>query len=52
MASNIVNEIKETKTTLLKTTKKTYITDHPEILVVVAIMIFLGIVILEKKLKV
>lgn len=52
MASNIVNEIKETKTSLLKTTKKTYITDHPEILVVVATIIFLGIVILEKTIKI
>ena len=32
MTSSIVNEIKETKTSLLKTSKKTYVTDYPEIL--------------------
>ena len=40
MSSNIVNEIKETKTSLLKTSKKTYVTDHPEIIFIITIIFF------------
>ena len=52
MVSNIVNEIKETKTSLLKANKKTFITDHPEILVVSIILMFCMIIIVEKIIKI
>lgn len=51
MSSNIVNEIKETKTSLLKTSKKTYVTDHPEIFFVITIILFLGLILIEKRIK-
>ncbi len=51
MAQNIVNEIKETKTSLLRTTKKTYITDHPSIFLISAIIIFTSLIIIEKRIK-
>lgn len=52
MTSNIVNEIKETKTSLLKTSKKTYVTDHPEILVISITVLFLILIVFEKKIKI
>lgn len=52
MTSNIVNEIKETKTSLLKTSKKTYVTDHPKIIFTVIMIMFFSILILEEKLKI
>ncbi len=51
MASSIVEEIKETKTSLLKTSKKTRITDHPEIFVVSTIILFFILIIIEKRIK-
>ncbi len=50
--SNIVNEIKNTKKTLLKTSKKTYVTDHPEIFFVSIIIIFLILIVLEKRIRI
>lgn len=52
MTSNIVNEIKETKTSILKSSKKTYVMDHPESLFVIIITMFLIIIILEKIIKI
>lgn len=52
MTSNIVNEIKETKTSILKSSKKTYVTDHPEIIYIIIVAIFFIIIILEKILKI
>lgn len=52
MTSSIVNEIKETKTSVLKSSKKTYVTDHPEILYVIIVTMFIIIVILEKIIKI
>lgn len=52
MTSNIVNEIKETKTSVLKSSKKTYVTDHPEILYIIIVIMFITIVILEKIIKI
>lgn len=52
MASNIVNEIKETKVSLLKTSKKTYITDHPEIFFITIVTVFLILIIIEKRARV
>ena len=51
MASNIVSEIKETKTSQLKTNKKTYVTDHPEILLVSVVILFFILIIIEKRIK-
>ena len=52
MTSNIVSEIKETKTSALKSSKKTYVTDHPEIIYVIIATMFVIIVILEKIIKI
>lgn len=52
MTSNIVNEIKETKTSLLKSGKKTYVTDHPEILYIIIVAMFFIVIILEKIIKI
>ncbi len=51
MTSNIVNEIKETKTSLLKTSKKTYVTDHPEIIFIIAVILFFILIIIEKRIR-
>ncbi len=51
MTSNIVNEIKETKTSLLKTSKKIYVTDHPEIIFVSIVILILILIIIEKRVK-
>lgn len=51
MTSNIVDEIKETKTSLLKTSKKTYVTDHPEIIFISIIIIFFVLIIIEKRIR-
>lgn len=51
MSTSIVNEIKDTKTSLLKSSKKTYITDHPEIVFIVTTIIFLSLIIVEKRTK-
>ena len=52
MSSSIVNEIKETKTSLLKTSKKTYVTDYPEILLITTVAVFLVLIIIEKRVKI
>ncbi len=52
MSTNIVNEIKETKTSLLKTSKKTYVTDHPEKIVIIILIIFVILIIIEKMIKI
>ena len=52
MTSNIVNEIKETKTSLLKSSKKTYVTDHPEVLFIVIVLMFSILIIIEKIIKI
>ena len=50
--TNIVNEIKETKTSLLKSNKKTYIKDHPEAVFIIIVTIFIILVIYEKIIKI
>ncbi len=50
-ASNMVNEIKETKTTLFNTSKKTYVTDHPEVCFISVVVIFAILKIIEKRIK-
>ena len=49
--TRIVQEIKETKTSLLKTSKKTYVTDHPEIFFISIIVIFFSLIIFEKRIR-
>lgn len=51
MTSNIVNEIKETKTSLMKTSKKTYVTDHPKIIFIITIILFFSLIIIEKRIR-
>ena len=51
MSTSIVNEIKDTKTSLLKSSKKTYATDHPEIVFIVTTIIFFSLIIVEKRTK-
>lgn len=51
MSTNIVNEIKETKTSLLKSSKKTLVKDHPEMCFIGIITLFLILIILEKRIK-
>ncbi len=51
MSSSIVNEIKETKTSMLKGSKKTYVTDHPEIPIACIVIVFLSLIIIEKRVK-
>lgn len=51
MSSSIVKEIKDTKTSLQKTSKKTIITDHPETLFLIVLIIFVTVIILEKRVK-
>ena len=49
MSSSIVNEIKETKTSLIKTSKKTYVRDYPEIFFIIIVSIFFVLIIIEKR---
>ena len=51
MTTSIVQEIKETKTSLLKTSKKIYVTDHPEIFFISIIVIFFSLIIFEKRIR-
>lgn len=50
-SQSIVQEIKETKTTLLKATKKTYVVDYPEKILIITIITFLLSIIIEKRIK-
>ena len=52
MSSNIVNEIKETKTSLLKTSKKTFVTDHPEGFFIIIVIMFTSSILIEKRIKI
>ena len=52
MTTSIVNEIKETKTSLLKTNQKTYVTDYPEIFLITLVIIFTILIIIEKRAKI
>ena len=51
MSSNIVNEIKETKTSLLKASKKTFVTDHPQIPLISITVLYIILIIIEKRVK-
>ena len=51
MSSSIVNEIKESKTSLLKTSKKTFVTDHPEMFYIALLVMFISLIIIEKRVK-
>jgi DNA gyrase/topoisomerase IV subunit B len=52
MSSSIVNEIKETKTSLQNTSKKIYVTDHPEAIFIIIVVIFFIVVVFEKIMKI
>ena len=51
MSTNIVKEIKETKTSLLKTSKKTHVTDHPEIIFISIVILYVILISIEKRVK-
>lgn len=51
MSSSIVNEIKQTKISLLKASKKTFVTDHPEIFLINITILFFILIIVEKRVK-
>lgn len=51
MSSNIVEEIKNTKTSLLQTSKKTYVTDEPQAIFIIIIIIFVILIIMEKRVR-
>lgn len=52
MSSNIVNEIEETKTSLLKTSKKILVTDHPEIFFISVVILYAISVFIEKRIRI
>ena len=51
MADSILKEIKDTKTSLLKTSKSTIITDYPEIVFIIILLIYITISIIEKRIN-
>ena len=52
MSSSIVDEIKEMKTSAVKTSKKTIITDYPEIVFIVLVVVFSASIFIEKRIKI
>ncbi len=51
MTSNLIDEIQGTKKTLQKTSKKTFVTDHPEMFLISITILFLILIIIEKRVK-
>ena len=51
MSSSIVDEIKSTKTSILKTSKKTYVRDYPELFFICIVILFLILIIIEKRIR-
>ena len=51
MTSNIVNEIKNTKSSMIQSSKKTQITDYPEKVFMLLLLLFIILIILEKRIK-
>ena len=51
MSSSIVDEIRDTKLSLLKTSKKTFITDHPEAFFISLLILFLILIVMEKRIR-
>jgi len=49
--NSIMEKIKQTRTSYMKTTKKTIITDYPEKVFVYIVILFLIIIIIEKRIK-
>jgi CHASE3 domain sensor protein len=52
MASNIMEEIKNTKISLMQTSEKRFIVDHPEIAVIITTICIFILIILEKWIKI
>ena len=52
MSSNIMDEIKKTKISLLQTSEKRFIVDHPEIVVIITTICIFILIILEKWIKI
>lgn len=51
MTTNIVKEIKETKTSLLNKSKKTYVIDHPEAFFISTVILLFILIIIEKRIR-
>ena len=49
MANNILKEIKDTKTSLLKTSKKKIVTDYPEAFLIFIVLVYSIILVLRRK---
>ncbi len=52
MTSSMINEVESTKKTLLKTSKKTYAIDYPQIPFMCILISFAVLVIIEKRIKI
>lgn len=52
MSTSLINEIKNTKTSLLKKSKKTLVTDHPEAFLVSIVILFTVLIIIEKRIRI
>ena len=52
MSSNIVNEIKENKKSLLKTSQKTLVTDYPEIFFISVVILYAISIFIEKRIRI
>lgn len=52
MSTNIVNEIKETKVSKYKTSVKTIIIDHPQVLCILLTILTVILILLEKRIKI
>lgn len=52
MSTSLINEIKNTKTSLLKKSKKTLVTDHPEAFFISIVILFTVLIIIEKRIRI
>lgn len=52
MSSSIMDEIKNTKTSLMQTSEKKYTVDHPEIAFIIMLICVFCVVVLEKWIKI
>lgn len=51
MTSSIVDEIKETKTSLLNKREKAFVTDHPEVIFIAILFVIIIMIFLEKRIR-
>lgn len=51
MSSSIIDEIKETKTSLLNEREKVFVTDHPEVIFILILIVIIIMILLEKRIR-